>query len=533
MTRAVALLNGVELPALEEGCANKKLLVKADEKTKRFMDAYNSQRMKTDADEKALATADEKIHSLIDSLSTSSAALTDSSKERYVIPPHLHDLQEADLPEEQRGLVVSEIALFRERAAKKEREKMRDERERNLTAFGANRNGPSNGGPAGRAGAPPNAPSGPKERVWGRPSPSTASPQGRQQPFGSGAQGYNKPVGFVRSEEGGDGHMNGHNGDRATSTRPQKTDLEMENERKEIRRRTEEQSFRDRERRYEPRERNRINALENTIRHEQAVRNAQAAARADLKARLAAWDDDDSDETFYTDRLRWRASRRRRLDVEEEADRASRDYEQRQAEYLRQESEQFLEKQLKDMQSLAEEQRKAGLLLDDGAPVKLNVALKLDTTTSHSKSTPDAKPEPKSVMWNNDDDDDDAATRRRKVPLVKLDFSVAEGGTEKVRERLDKIKESISKEPATLFKMSVRWDGMNDILIDRKLEPLIRRKMTDFLGELDDDDLIMFVVEHLKDHRGPAKLVEGLEPVRRPSDSFISITSSLLRLCLY
>lgn len=48
MTRAVALLNGVELPALEEGCANKKLLVKADEKTKRFMDAYNSQRMKTD-----------------------------------------------------------------------------------------------------------------------------------------------------------------------------------------------------------------------------------------------------------------------------------------------------------------------------------------------------------------------------------------------------------------------------------------------------------------------------------------------------
>ena len=40
-------------------------------------------------------------------------------REKYVIPPHLHDLQEADLPETQRGLVMTEIAQFRERAAKR------------------------------------------------------------------------------------------------------------------------------------------------------------------------------------------------------------------------------------------------------------------------------------------------------------------------------------------------------------------------------------------------------------------------------
>ena len=51
-------------------------------------------------------------------------------------------------------------------------------------------------------------------------------------------------------------------------------------------------------------------------------------------------------------------------------------------------------------------------------------------------------------------------------------------------------------------------------MIDRKLEPIIKRKMTEYLGELEDDDLIMFVVEHLKDHKSAAKLVEGLEPVR-------------------
>lgn len=49
--------------------------------------------------------------------------------------------------------------------------------------------------------------------------------------------------------------------------------------------------------------------------------------------------------------------------------------------------------------------------------------------------------------------------------------------------------------------------------MDRKLEPLIHRKIEEYLGEID-DDLVMFVIEHLKDRKGPAKLVEGLEPVR-------------------
>jgi RNA-binding protein 25 len=53
-------------------------------------------------------------------------------------------------------------------------------------------------------------------------------------------------------------------------------------------------------------------------------------------------------------------------------------------------------------------------------------------------------------------------------------------------------------------------------MIDRKLEPLVKRLMVKYLGELEDDDLVMFVLEHLKDHKSPLKLVEGLEPVRQP-----------------
>jgi hypothetical protein len=67
-------------------------------------------------------------------------------------------------------------------------------------------------------------------------------------------------------------------------------------------------------------------------------------------------------------------------------------------------------------------------------------------------------------------------------------------------------------------------------MIDRKLEPLIKKLMVKHLGELEDDDLILFVLEHLKDHKGPAKLVEGLEPVCCPlSLSSDPITGSLCR----
>ncbi|KIO02958.1 hypothetical protein M404DRAFT_638155, partial [Pisolithus tinctorius Marx 270] len=130
--RCINLLNGVELPALEDGCASKKLLIKADEKTKLFMDAYSAQKMKTDVDEAKVQEALQKITSLVEDINRSSQDAANRGlidKERYVIPPHLHDLQEADLPEGQRGLVISEIAQFRERAAKREREKVREVRE--------------------------------------------------------------------------------------------------------------------------------------------------------------------------------------------------------------------------------------------------------------------------------------------------------------------------------------------------------------------------------------------------------------------
>lgn len=148
--------------------------------------------------------------------------------------------------------------------------------------------------------------------------------------------------------------------------------------------------------------------------------------------------------------------RARRLEAEEAADEKSRRYEEQEAENLRRESEDFLARQMDEMQALAEEQRKAGLLLDDGAPVKLNVSI---AGAGTKEKEPPAKE--KAAVFNEEDDDEDGI-KKRKVPLVKLDFSVAES-SEQAKERLEKIKLSVPHDKESLFKAKVRWDGLSDV----------------------------------------------------------------------
>jgi len=308
--------------------------------------------------------------------------------------------------------------------------------------------------------------------------------------MGSGPQGYGQSPGFVKE----------------VSQPAGKTDEQLEADRKEARRRDEENSFKDRERRYEPRERQRIQAIERAIGRQEAQREAEERDKLEMRKRLDVWDDDESDELFYVDRARWRQLRSRRLEAEEAADDKSRQYEEQEAENLRKESEEFLARQMDEMQSLAEEQRKAGMLLDDGAPVRLNVSI---VPTAAHKEAP--KEKAATAVFVQEEEEEDAL-KKRKAPLVKLDFSAAES-SEQIRERLLRIRESVPHDKETLFKAKVRWDGLTDQLIDRKFDPIIKRLMNKYLGDMEEEDLILFVLEHLKDHKAPQKLVEGLEPV--------------------
>lgn len=120
---------------------------------------------------------------------------------------------------------------------------------------------------------------------------------------------------------------------------------------------------------------------------------------------------------------------------------------------MRKESEAFLARQMDELQALAEEQRNAGMLLDDGAPIKLNVMLQ------NSAPKTEAAAESKVAAFAQDDEEE--GYKKRKVPLVKLDFSATEG--EKAKELLEKIKTNLSTEKDVLFKSKVRWDGISDV----------------------------------------------------------------------
>lgn len=173
--------------------------------------------------------------------------------------------------------------------------------------------------------------------------------------------------------------------------------------------------------------------------------------------------------------VRWRHIRARRLEAEEINDEKSRKYEEQEAENLRKESEEFLARQMDEMQSLAEEQRKAGMLLDDGAPVRLNVSIAAPTAGGKDGAE---KSKTNAVFVEEEEED---ALNKRKAPLVKLDFSVAES-SEQIQERLLRIRDSVPHEADPLFKSKVRWDALSDVGLPCHTprdcsNPLIRRSL--------------------------------------------------------
>ena len=204
---------------------------------------------------------------------------------------------------------------------------------------------------------------------------------------------------------------------------------------------------------------------------ERVLQESEERDRVAMATSLEAWDDDESDELFYVDRAKWRTRRAHALSAEQTQDANSRRLEAREAEHLRQESERFLAQQMDDLRSLAEEQRKAGLLLvgEDHGPLRLNMSVAFGETAASTSTAPAATPatgtSEKRVapqVFGDVDDEDEGFGRKRRKQLVKLDFSLAEGA-ETREERLSKLKEGISKDKDILFKFKVRWEAINDV----------------------------------------------------------------------
>jgi hypothetical protein len=119
-------------------------------------------------------------------------APVDQNHPNVVVPLHLQDLKEGDLPENQRVAVLDQIAGFREASARRDREKKQAETDRERYKAGQQMDSNTVDYGYGNSRGMTNQVK--KERTWGAPGPHQQNGRERD------PQGYDQPVNFVRAQ---------------------------------------------------------------------------------------------------------------------------------------------------------------------------------------------------------------------------------------------------------------------------------------------------------------------------------------------
>ncbi|CAH7688235.1 hypothetical protein BY996DRAFT_6429379 [Phakopsora pachyrhizi] len=563
--RCLKVIHGLKLPVDGGRSGEKSLMIKPDDKTKARLDAYEATRIKTDQDSELDEKAVERLEGLVSQMkdpdivaaTTTDPDLDDNkpgtpngaANSKKASAAHLQDLAPEDLPEESRGTITREIQFFRERAISKrgDAEKLSKERDRG-------RRDSDVGSPAGRGragyGSSNSTPIGPRGGANTGASSSVSS---------SDPQSLNRPVGFVRAGQN-------HRGSGSSSLAPEAgapiTDEEEERHREERRKRMNHLEFKDRERRWETRERNRAQTNQRDQQREKSLREEETRLRNQMKTRLANWDDefemDRGKELFYSSRSKWRSMRRTFRQREEKSDRIDEELENEQLEAIRKESEEFLNKQAEMLAKIQDENRKAGLLqLDEGGkPIELtfagfnannNVTNQTAGKTGIASGTTGGiqpisfKKDSKGgggLLGNADDDDEGFKRKRALIPLTydedegnqankttltsKISIQFGNNHTtvkdappmseEKKKKKLKDIVASIPTDKDKLWKLEVQWNLLSDAILNDKLKPFANKKIVEYLG-LEEEELVNAILDHVKAKKGPNGLVEELEPV--------------------
>ncbi|KAG1113774.1 hypothetical protein G6F42_014371 [Rhizopus arrhizus] len=282
------------------------------------------------------------------------------------------------------------------------------------------------------------------------------------------------------------------------------TDEEIERRRKEKHERDVENAYYQREKRFESRENQKLREYKKDMKRELELEEREIKDKAYWLERLANWDDDvemaKGEEPYYHDRSRWRRmreSQRRREEERDEEDRR-REIQEAEDEKARLEEE---ERRRKDSRFLNRE-------ADDGKialkPTKLNFNMPIKRNT----------------LGGADEDEEEEAKKKRRVlvPLdygdidqVKTDYEDEEPlSSEERQRRVKDLIDSIPSSQEDLWKYSVKWDELNEDLIETKLHPFVSKKIVDLLG-MEEDDLVKFVLQFIREKKGPDELVSELE----------------------
>ncbi|KAF8930008.1 hypothetical protein BGZ58_008530 [Dissophora ornata] len=331
---------GLELTAMDGSGAVKALLVKADEKTRQFLDQYEESRPRTihdtEKDKVALANAMKIIQKMKDgTLDTSEADAGAEDKEDSNMGDAIaskaeeESATEAEVSEEQKELIARELNFFRERAALKEKEKKEEEekaerqranqhhrQQQQQQSQQRDKDTATTSSSSNRSG---------RERAWGASGSST-----RLSDFVPASGSNHIEVG----SGGGSGVSSAvaTSGDHDTGV---DSDAE-EKARQERRERDQEHMFKERERRWEQREVERMRLYEKDKARDEDFTAEQQTAKEAMAHRYAQWNDDVErerrHEDYYRDRSRWWQKRQAFLQKEERYDALDREEEREEAE---------------------------------------------------------------------------------------------------------------------------------------------------------------------------------------------------------
>jgi RNA-binding protein 25 len=83
-------------------------------------------------------------------------------------------------------------------------------------------------------------------------------------------------------------------------------------------------------------------------------------------------------------------------------------------------------------------------------------------------------------------------------------------------ERLEAVKELVATIPADregLWSWPVKWEHLNPILLQKKIEPFLKKKVLEYIGD-ESLELVKFIIEKLGSQQEIQSIFDELEPVR-------------------
>lgn len=193
--------------------------------------------------------------------------------------------------------------------------------------------------------------------------------------------------------------------------------------------------------------------------------------------KCASFDDDEEaehgDELFIVDRTRWRKARRAARQREIEQDARDAKLEAEQAEKLKKESEDFLNRQAElfaSMSGLASTSADGAA----GEPKKLKL---LAPTVKADTDAEKARPKPKApAVFAGAEEEEDQTKKKRE--LIPLDYSDDEDEEKKAEKKKRKVKELVAAIPndkESLWKYTIHWEKLSEVRQQRQQSSHVTR----------------------------------------------------------